>query len=42
MIASPNFARMIYDGDGSMGTPSGPQHSDKIEELLKSILMPKN
>ena len=35
MIASPNFARMIYDGDGSMGTPSGPQHSDKIEELFE-------
>jgi Zn-dependent M28 family amino/carboxypeptidase len=34
MIGSPNFARLIYDGDGSaFGTP-GPEGSDKIERTF--------
>jgi len=34
MIGSPNFARLIYDGDGSaFGTP-GPKGSDKIERTF--------
>jgi Zn-dependent M28 family amino/carboxypeptidase len=37
MIASPNFARLVYDGDGSTFGPdvSGPAGSGKIEEVLK-------
>ena len=37
MIASPNYARMIYDGDGSMGNSrgSGPGISSEIEEYFE-------
>ena len=37
MIASSNFARLVYDGDGSTFGPevSGPAGSGKIEEVLK-------
>jgi Zn-dependent M28 family amino/carboxypeptidase len=37
MIASPNFARLVYDGDGSTFGPevSGPAGSGRIEEVLK-------
>jgi Zn-dependent M28 family amino/carboxypeptidase len=31
MIGSPNFARMIYDGDGSAFDAAGPKGSDAIE-----------
>jgi Zn-dependent M28 family amino/carboxypeptidase len=36
MIASPNFARLIYDGDGSAGLPGGPgpEGSAAIEDLF--------
>ena len=36
MIASPNFARLVYDGDGSTfgEDVSGPAGSGKIEEVL--------
>ena len=36
MIASPNFARMIYDGDGSLSNMRGPNHSDEIEALFEA------
>ena len=35
MIASPNFARMIYDGDGSYSYMQGPGHSDEIESMFE-------
>lgn len=36
MIASPNFARMVYDGDDSdlQGAPAGPEGSAQIEEVF--------
>jgi Zn-dependent M28 family amino/carboxypeptidase len=36
MIASPNFARMVYDGDDSekIGAPAGPEGSAQIEEVF--------
>ena len=36
MIASPNFARMVYDGDDSdgQGAGAGPAGSEQIEELF--------
>ena len=36
MIASPNFARMVYDGDDSdgQGAGAGPEGSARIEELF--------
>lgn len=35
MIASPNYARFVYDGDGSDGgTPPGPTGSAQIEQLF--------
>ena len=36
MIASPNFARMIYDGDGSLSNMRGPNHSDEIEAMFEA------
>ena len=38
MIASPNFARLVYDGDGSTfgSQVSGPAGSGKVEEVLTS------
>lgn len=35
MIASPNYANLIYDGDGSTFNSSGPAGSDKIEYLFE-------
>jgi Zn-dependent M28 family amino/carboxypeptidase len=35
MIASPNFARFVYDGDGSELGPTGPAGSGAIEGILK-------
>ena len=35
MIGSPNFARFIYDGDGSDTDPAGPPGSDFIEWLFR-------
>jgi Zn-dependent M28 family amino/carboxypeptidase len=35
MVASPNFARQVYDGDGSVpGNPAGPGGSGYIESLF--------
>ncbi|MBN1983165.1 MAG: M20/M25/M40 family metallo-hydrolase [Chitinivibrionales bacterium] len=36
MIASPNYVRFIYDGDGSNFKIPAPQGSDLIEELFKN------
>ena len=33
MIASPNFVRFVYDGDGS-DTPTGPEGSAQIEQVF--------
>jgi len=37
MLGSPNFARFVYDGDGSASTP-GPAGSGQIEKLFTSYL----
>lgn len=37
MIGSPNFARFIYDGDGSAFGIEGPNGSDDIEELFEDF-----
>ena len=34
MLASPNFARLVYDGDGSEFGLVGPDGSDEIEAAL--------
>ena len=34
MVASPNYVRFVYDGDGSDSDPAGPPGSAQIEELL--------
>jgi Zn-dependent M28 family amino/carboxypeptidase len=36
MIASPNFARFIYDGDGSDSEAAGPNGSAVIEDIFES------
>jgi len=36
MIASPNPARMVYDGSGSMGGEGGPPGSAEIEEIFSA------
>jgi Zn-dependent M28 family amino/carboxypeptidase len=33
MVASPNYVRFVYDGDGTLGAP-GPDGSDVIEEVF--------
>jgi Zn-dependent M28 family amino/carboxypeptidase len=33
MLASPNFVRFVYDGDGSSGGPKGPSGSGNIEQV---------
>ena len=38
MIGSPNFARLIYDGDGSAFDTPGPKGSDKIERDVREAL----
>ena len=35
MIGSPNFARLIYDGDGSAFGEAGPLGSDRIERTFE-------
>ena len=37
MVASPNFARFIYDGDGSSFGSPGPNGSDLIESEFQSF-----
>jgi Zn-dependent M28 family amino/carboxypeptidase len=36
MLASPNYIRMIYDGDGNAepGNPAGPEGSGKVEQVF--------
>jgi Zn-dependent M28 family amino/carboxypeptidase len=35
MISSPNFARFVYDGDGSVrGNPAGPRGSGEVERVF--------
>ena len=35
MISSPNFARLVYDGDGSVsGNPAGPPGSGEVERVF--------
>jgi Zn-dependent M28 family amino/carboxypeptidase len=34
MIGSPNYARLVYDGDGSDSDPAGPAGSAQIEDLF--------
>ena len=38
MLASPNFARFVYDGDGSLGGVSGPPGSAQIETVFSRYL----
>ena len=38
MVGSPNFIRMVYDGDGSESSMSGPPGSDIIEDVFKDVL----
>lgn len=42
MIASPNYANMIYDGDGSAFDISGPPGSAQIEALFEDFYAEKN
>ncbi len=35
MVGSPNFARFVYDGDGSGGGPVGPAGSAAIEQVFQ-------
>ncbi len=34
MLASPNFVRFVYDGDGSAGGPKGPSGSGNVEKVF--------
>jgi len=34
MLASPNYVRFVYDGDGSATDPAGPPGSDELEALF--------
>jgi Zn-dependent M28 family amino/carboxypeptidase len=34
MVASPNYVRFVYDGDGSTGGPEGPPGSAEIEKMF--------
>lgn len=36
MLSSPNYARLVYDGDGSEGdNPAGPEDSGTVEEVFR-------
>jgi Zn-dependent M28 family amino/carboxypeptidase len=37
MLASPNFVRFVYDGDGSSGGPAGPPGSGEIEAVFNQF-----
>jgi Zn-dependent M28 family amino/carboxypeptidase len=37
MLASPNFVRFVYDGDGSSGGPAGPEGSGQIEGVFNEF-----
>ncbi len=34
MLGSPNFARFVYDGDGSSSPPAGPRGSGSVEQVF--------
>lgn len=34
MLGSPNFVRLVYDGDGSTGPPRPPRGSDEVERMF--------
>lgn len=34
MVGSPNFARFVYDGDGSTFGTAGPEGSDRVEDVF--------
>lgn len=42
MVASPNFGRFIYDGDGSASEEAGPNGSDIIESVFTDYFASKN
>jgi Zn-dependent M28 family amino/carboxypeptidase len=42
MIASPNFVRFVYDGDGSATGTAGPPGSDFIEHIFNSYFRQKS
>jgi Zn-dependent M28 family amino/carboxypeptidase len=42
MLASPNYVRFVYDGDGSSGGASGPPGSDAIESVFTDFFASKN
>jgi Zn-dependent M28 family amino/carboxypeptidase len=42
MIASPNYGRFVYDGDGSASEEAGPNGSDVIEALFTSYFDGQN
>ncbi|MGJ9423907.1 M28 family peptidase [Aeromicrobium sp. CF3.5] len=42
MLGSPNFARFVYDGDGSASDPAGPPGSAQIEDIFTSYFASKN
>ncbi len=41
MLGSPNFARFVYDGNGSAGGPAGPPGSAQIEDIFTSYFASK-
>jgi len=42
MVGSPNYARFVYDGDGSSGGVSGPPGSEAIEKIFTGYFDSKN
>jgi hypothetical protein len=42
MVGSPNYARFVYDGDGSATSVAGPPGSDAIEKIFTDYLDSKN
>ncbi|AWB92396.1 M28 family metallopeptidase [Aeromicrobium chenweiae] len=42
MIGSPNFARFVYDGDGSSDDNAGPAGSGEIEKIFTDYFAKKN
>ncbi len=41
MLGSPNFARFVYDGDGSASDPAGPPGSAQIEDIFTTYFESK-
>ncbi len=42
MLASPNYVRFVYDGDGSATGTAGPAGSDAIEQVFNSYFASQN